>query len=141
MKRVTDWFSKIFGNKKEEPIGQVNFAWTLSNGSIIYQSVVFNINSTDTKRSVKIYGTPPEKYFVENHLFYHRVVVPFLEFMIVDDIVKFDTRENSIKSLELLSGKVDIVYPTGEDICSSPAPTVTKIEDNIIHIDFKKIDR
>jgi len=113
----------------------LNYMWVLENGLITYQSAIFYSNQDDSERKVIINGTPPANLINEDHIFYHRVIVPFMNKLNIDTSTSFDNKENAEKSLKILSGKVELKFmeesSTGPKVSTSP-------EDNIIHVDFNR---
>lgn len=136
-----DIFNRIFSKKdKTKPVNIVNFSWMTTKGIQTYQSCTFLIDDRDTERKVRINGYPPEGLITEDHLFYHKVVVPYLNKMKVDEFVDFTTIESTKKSLDFLSGKIEIEIKTLDQFIakSEESSSTHTTEDNIIHVDFTK---
>lgn len=136
-KFISKLFTKTYNTK---PIGLVNFAWINAKGIQTYQSCTFLMDDADAERKVRINGHPPESLITEDHLFYHKVVVPFLNKMKVDDYVDFTNIETTTKSLDFLSGKIEIEIKTLDQFITKPeeSSSTYTTEDNIIHVDFTK---
>lgn len=135
---ILDYAAEYFKNRnREKPIGIVNFAWCGNGGEISFQSTTFYMNKNDTKRKIIFHGVPPKGYVEEDHLFYHKVVVPFLNRIAVDEFVSFDNKENTMKALDFLSGKSQQLVNDTQIKEAENLPTKTDIIDNVIYLDFK----
>lgn len=140
IKHIIDYIIGMFTSKDTfKSIGLVHFTWIVGSHSVLYQSINFLIDDNDN-RKVIIHGDPPEGCKTENHLIYHRVVVPFINKLPVDGMISFETKQDAIKAVDLL---MSIVTPSATSTHLTE-PSIKSsdrvIEDNVIYVNFNNND-